>query len=421
MKTKFKYLFIIFLSLFILFIFYDTSFAENTLNISSPCAILIDLKTGKIIYEKNSSQKMYPASTTKVMTAILTLENTNLTDIATVSENAVSLSSVPDGYTRAHLVTGEKISIEDLLNVLLIPSANDAAIVLAEHISGSIEKFADKMNEKAKEIGCKNTNFTNPNGVHDDNEFTTAYDLSLIGKYAMHNEIFRNIVSKTKFTLPQTNEYKNSDREFKTTNELLKQGEFYYPYATGVKTGYTEYAKCCIISSAKNEDKEFLAVILGADDETDGMRETDCINLFNFAFKNYSDKIFLPKNKIIKQIELETSDHEKQMLDIISENEIKVTTTTLPESLTPQINIKSNLKAPILKDSILGTISYTIDGITYTSNLIAGNNILDSNSLLYIFIALSTILLILIFTSIFQISKHKKKNKNEFLIKFYRN
>lgn len=168
------------------------------INISAPVCVLMEYSTGKILFEKNLNKMMYPASTTKLMTAILVLEKCQLTDVATVSNSAVD--SVPAGYSTAYLQKGEKLTIEQLLHVLLIPSANDAANVLAEHVGGSIANFANMMNSKAKEIGCENTNFKNPSGIHDENHYSTAYDLSLIAKHAMQFQTIKDIVQKLYIT-----------------------------------------------------------------------------------------------------------------------------------------------------------------------------------------------------------------------------
>lgn len=421
MKLNFKYIFVQFFIIILLFIFFGTSFANNdNLDIYSPSCILIDSISGKILYEKNAYNKMYPASTTKIMTAILVLENCNLDEIVTVSDNAVSLTSVPESYTRANLKSGEKISVENLLNVLLIPSANDAAIVLAEHVSGTVDEFSKLMNLKAKEIGCTNTNFVNPNGVHNENQFTTAYDMALIGKYAMKNETFRKIVSKTSCTLPITNMYDKDDRKFDNTNELLNSDDYYYQYTTGIKTGYTDSAKNCIVASCKRDNYEFIVVILGANkmSEKQNDRAHDCITLFNYALENYNEKIVSTPETIIKQIEIESSNNTKRTLDIMVEKEIKVTTVQDISTIVPEITINDNLQAPILKGSVVGKICYTIDNVTYTSNLISGNNILDSDILSQVFSLLLFILLLLIFMTILKIKKNKK-NKNVFM-KFYK-
>lgn len=187
---------------------------------------------------------------------------------------------------------GEKLRIEDLLHVLLIPSANDAANVLAEHISGSISAFSDLMNEKARELGCTGSNFANPSGVHDDNLYTTAHDLSLIARYALNFEDFRRIITTTTYTLPSTEAYPKSDRTFTHTNLLLNRNykNYYYEYATGIKTGYTNAAKDCLVASAKKDDVEFVVVTLGNSRNDEWLREKyiDCKTLFNFAFDNYT-------------------------------------------------------------------------------------------------------------------------------------
>lgn len=421
MKLKIKYIFLPLFIIIFLFIFYSTSFATNdNLNIYSPCCILIDSDSGKIIYEKNAYTKMYPASTTKIMTAILVLEKCNLNEIVTVSDNAVSLTSVPESYTRANIKSGEKLSVQDLLNVLLIPSANDAAIALAEHVSGTVNDFSKLMNLKSKEIGCTNTNFVNPNGVHNNNQFTTAYDMALIGKYAMKNEKFREIVCKTSCSLPTTNMYDKDDRKFDNTNELLTSTEYHYQYTTGIKTGYTDPAKNCIVASCKKNNYEFIVVILGANKTSahQNDRAHDCITLFNYALENYNEKKVTNPETIVKQIEIPSSNNTNETLNIMVEKEIKVTTAQDVSTIVPEIIINENLQAPILKGEIVGKISYTIDNVTYTSNLISGNNILDSDILSLIFNLLLFILLLLIFITILKIKK-KKKNTNVFM-KFYK-
>ena len=187
--------------------------------IESGAAILIEKNTGKVLFEKNSNKIMYPASTTKVMTAILVLENCKLSETAIVSPTA--LNTIPNGYVTANIQIGEELTIKDLLYALMVKSANDAAVVLAEHVSGSVENFSILMNKKAKELGCTNTNFVNPNGIHNENHISTAQDLATITKYCMQNEIFRKIVTTTSYTLPATNKYPVADRTFSNTNSLI--------------------------------------------------------------------------------------------------------------------------------------------------------------------------------------------------------
>lgn len=421
MKTLKKLVLSLFLLLIISISINITSFAVTSPNIEtySASCILIESTTGQIIYEKNSKQKMYPASTTKIMTAILTLENCKLTDIATVSYNAVH--SIPYGYSYANLHDGEELTIDQLLHVLLIPSANDSAIVLAEHIAGSTENFAIMMNNKAKEIGCLNTHFVNANGMHDEDHYTTAYDLALMGKYAMKNSIFRSIVSKTSYALPVTNKYDATDRMFNTTNELLKvdyrnrADNYYYKYCNGIKTGYTDAAGDCIVASSRKDDLEFIVVILGADDTEDGLsgRYLDCKTLFNYAFDNYKVEKLYDENSVLKQIDIPNATKETKTLNVIIQNDINVLidNSTNISTLVPNVEINSNLNAPITKNSVIGKITYTINGVDYSSNLIAGSDVIASRFMNNLFTVLLVIFILFIIRKILKSGKKKKKKK----------
>ena len=423
MKTLKKFISVSFIVLLISISINITSFAATTENIEtySTSCILIESTTGKIIYEKNSNEKMYPASTTKIMTAILALENCKLTDIATVSYN--SIHSIPYGYSYANLQLGEEVTIDQLLHVLLIPSANDAAIVLAEHIAGSTESFATMMNTKATEIGCLNTHFVNANGIHDENHYTTAYDLSLIGRYAMQNSTFRNIVSKTSYTLPITNKYDATDRVFNTTNELLRvdnrdrADNYYYKYCNGIKTGYTDAAGDCIVASSQKDGLEFIVVILGADDTENGLsgRYLDCKNLFNYAFDNYTVKKLYNENDVLKQIDISNATKETKTLDVIIQNSINVLVnkSTDTSTLVPNIEINSDLKAPITKNSIIGKITYTIDGTQYSSNLIAGSDVTASKFMSTLLTILLIIFILFIIREILKSGKKKRRKKKK--------
>ena len=224
--------------------------AQSQLTVLSKAAILIDSYSGQVLYEYNSNEQLYPASTTKLMTAILTLENCQLSD--TVIVNPKALTGIPRTYTTAALQPNETLTVEQLLHVLLIPSANDAANVLAFHIAGSIEDFAIMMNAKVKELGCQNTHFENPIGIHSDTHYSTAYDMALIGKYANTFTEIKEITCTTSYALPNLPDGK--ERKFKTTNTLITpKNKYYYEYATGMKTGYTDKAKSCIVAKAKKD------------------------------------------------------------------------------------------------------------------------------------------------------------------------
>ena len=180
---------------------YASSLSENIADleasINSEAVIIMEQSTGKIIYEKNAYERKFPASTTKVMTAILAIENCNLDDKATASEYAVM--SIPSGYTNANIQVGETLTIKDLVYSLMVTSANESAIILGEHISGSEEAFCMLMNDKAKELGCKDTHFVNPSGIHNENHYSTAYDLSLIAREVIKHEQYLAISTKTSY------------------------------------------------------------------------------------------------------------------------------------------------------------------------------------------------------------------------------
>lgn len=431
MKNKYKRLRkTLFLILITLLILSTTSFGEN-LDIStySPYCILIESSTGKIIYEKNSHAQVSPASTTKMMTAILALENCELTDIATVSYNAIS--SIPLDYVTSRIQVGEQLTIDQLLHILLIPSANDAAIVLAEHISGSVNSFVTMMNTKASEIGCLNTNFVNSNGMQAENHYSSAYDLALIGRYAMQNETFRKIVSTTSYTLPATNKYDKNDRFFKTSNELLitdtrdSVDNYYYPVATGIKTGYTATAKDCIVASAKKDGIEYIVVILGADKTENGLsaRYIDCKKLFDYAFENYKTTVINEENSILKQIKISNATMNTKNLDVIVEDDITLLLkkNTLDTSITPNVEITSNLIAPISKNSVIGKITYNIDGNEYSSNLLAGADVEKSNMYTSILTISSILIVLFLLCKLLKFNKKKKrKSKKKYVKKHYR-
>jgi serine-type D-ala-D-ala carboxypeptidase len=372
--------------------------------------------TGKILYSKNANSIMYPASTTKIMTAILTLEKCNLSDTAVVSHNAVF--SIPSGYSTASLVEGEVLTIEQLLNVLLIPSANDAAVVLAEHIAGSVEAFSDMMNSKAVELGCLNTHFVNPNGIHNENHYSTAYDLALIGKYAMQFPTFKEISSKTRYTLPITNAYSKEDRIFNTTNDLIKPNysssptNYYYKYATGGKTGYTDPAGQCIVATATKDNVSLIAVTLHGDFTEDNLsqRALDCKALFEYGFNNFSMVSIAKKGDVASNMKVPNATKDSSSLDLLYSDDIYafVPNGFDTSSVTPNIKLSSTF-APIAQDTILGTISYDIDGSNYSCNLLASHEVYK-NQFTKTAMELALLLIFLILLSKFL--KRKKRRKN---------
>jgi D-alanyl-D-alanine carboxypeptidase (penicillin-binding protein 5/6) len=270
----------------------------------------------------------------------------------------------------------------------MVKSANDAAVVLAEHVGGSVEGFSDMMNEKAKEIGCKNTHFVNPNGIHNNNHYTTAYDLYLMADYALsfeHTNEFREFVSKTSYTLPATNMYPAEDRSFTTTNELIKINNndridnYYYKNALGIKTGHTSQAGYCLVSSSNRDDLEFISVILDGGFDSNGLSEryTETIKLFDFGYDNFTLTKIKEANNIIDTITVEKATKETATLNLLIKDEITVINDkdTDIDAIEPEITLKENIIAPISKGEVLGTIKYTVDDIEYTSELLAEHDV----------------------------------------------
>ena len=413
MKQSKKISIILILILIINSIFCLNVFAVEP-NVNAGAIYSVELSTGKVIYERNAHEKKFPASTTKVMTALLTLENCQLTDTATASYNAISI--IPSGYSTAKIQVGETLTIEDLLYALMLPSANEAANILAEHIAGSVSSFATMMNTRAEELGCENTHFVNPNGIHNDDHYTTAYDLYLITREAMKNEAFRKIVSTTTYTLPSTEKYEDNDRICKNTNQLIhpdkssKPSNYYYKYCIGVKTGYTTQAQNCLVSVASKDGLEFLNVVLDGGSTEDGLnvRFTDSIELFNFAYDNYSMDILKAENDIVKTVEVKGATKKTANLELLSKNALTAFHNHEIDlkTLEPEITFIENFKAPIKKGTVVGTAKYTVDDLVYETEIIAGSDVEKSYLGVILIVAGIAVLMVAVV-----ISPKKKKKK----------
>ena len=258
-------------------------------HLSATAAILIEASSGNVIFAKNSEERMYPASTTKILTVWLAITMADqfeggLEHKFTVSENAVNLA--PD-ESSAKLAAGENLTIQDLCYAAMLVSGNDAATALAEGIAGSVEAFAVLMNEAAYSLGCTGTHFVNANGLHDDNHYTTAHDLAIIARVAMQNETFKAIVLRSEYTMaPDT---RNRKRVIYNGNNFVARTEGketrYYEYATGVKTGTTSAAGNCLVASASKNGISLISVALGC--PSDASRYSDSRKLMEYGFSQY--------------------------------------------------------------------------------------------------------------------------------------
>ncbi len=260
------------------------AFAQNSQPIDAPtiksdAVILLDANTGSILYEKNSDTKLYPASLTKMATAIYAIETGNLDDIVTVSANAYET-----GGTRVYLEEGENVTLKHLIQGLLINSGNDAGVAIAEHLDGSVEDFAKSINSYLqKEVGVKQTHFSNPHGLFDENHYTTAYDLALITKYALKNPVFREIFG--------TKELAWNGESWDTTlysHHLLLRGEIPYEGITGGKTGFVQQSRFTLSTSAEKGEMSLIAIVLKAD--RNEIAYEDTVELLDYGFENFEVK-----------------------------------------------------------------------------------------------------------------------------------
>lgn len=297
------------LTICIIFSVVPTAYADdNIFETPVKAALLIEQTSGKVLYELNQNEKNYPASLTKIMTALLAIEHGNLNDMVTVSASA--LEGLDEAGSTAGLMEGEELSLLNLLYCVMISSANEACNVVAEHIAGSKEAFVEMMNTRAQELGCTGTHFANTHGLHNEEHYSTARDLSIIVREALKYDLFRTITNTSYYLLPATN--LSAERKLYTTNKLITEGGsniFYYAKAAGVKTGFTTPAGRCLISTADNGNLSLLAVIMGAETQWDEESGTyvqrnfpECINLFEYGFNQFKYETVLTKLYPVSEI-----------------------------------------------------------------------------------------------------------------------
>lgn len=334
---------------------------------NAKAALLIDLNTGRTIYEQDADEQVYPASLTKIMTCLLALENGNLSDVVTITDEAYA--DLVSGSSTADLQVGEQLRLEDLLYCMMVESGNEAANAVAEHIGGTIEDFVQMMNERAYELGCTHTHFMNPHGLHNESHYTTARDLSLIVQAALKSENFRTITNTAEYTLPATN--LSDERVLKTTNMLIFQNSgnrYYYPKAIGIKTGYTTPAGRCVISAAKSSGMYLLGIICGAEttvlETGDIQMESfpECINLFNYGFDNFSYVSVLSPLYPVAQVSVLNSAG-AEAVAVSPKDDIQILLPNGYDEAQLDVNIEltnESVEAPVQESDVLGhaTVSY---------------------------------------------------------------
>lgn len=374
-----KRIFIIFLAISLIVSSTVVSFSlapNSEPTITSESGVLIDFESGDVLFEKNAHKLMYPASTTKIMTAVLTLENANLNDKVIIDKE----TPFTDG-SRMYVKEDEVFTVEQLLHALMIESANDSAVALAKHISGSVEEFANLMNKRAKELGAINTNFTNPHGLPDKEHVTTAYDLAMIGKYAMTIPKFTEVVKTIRYQIPET-EKTDEIRYFRNRNRLLwgtgpsnkmdyngKRVDIKYDIVDGIKTGYTTEAQQCLVSTASKDNRRVISVVLKA------IRTnvySDSRTLIDYGFDNFTEMSLINQGIALKTVEVENG--VEDTLDLITQGSVsKIVQNEYNKSDIEQtIEVNPEIKAPINKGEVLGKVTYSLNGeIIGETNLLA--------------------------------------------------
>lgn len=279
----------LFILIFVMTINFCFTYVNADVNTSAKAAVVMDVKTGRVLFSKNADAKLPMASTTKIMTVLVAIESGRLSETVKVSKKA----SFTEGSS-IYLKEGEKLTVEELLYGIMLRSGNDAATAVAEHIGGSVEGFAAMMNQKAKEIGAVNSHFVNPHGLDHPEHYTTAYDLALITSYALRNEKFAEIV-KTKAKTISGPPDVNWDRSMKNKNKMLWQFEG----GDGVKTGFTKRAGRCLVSSATRDNWKLCSVVLNC-----GAMWEESSSLLNYAFKSYSKEKIVDSEKVYQQLKV---------------------------------------------------------------------------------------------------------------------
>ena len=362
------------LSVFLLAVLLTVSFtpaaaAAQAPEVNARAALLVDTEKDIVLYGKNEHERMYPASITKVMTALLVLEavergELSLDQNVTASQEAID-NMDPEGSS-AGIEKGEVMSVKNLLYCALMVSANEACDVLAVELDGSIKAFVERMNQRAAELGCEDTHFANTNGLHHADHYTTAWDIYLIAREAMKNETFMTICNTLAYDVPATN--KSDSRELHTTNSLISNWRilgYLYDGAEGIKTGTTDEAGYCLLSSAVRSGRRLVCVVLGCEGQGTNIKTyTDSAKLYDYGFYNFSTKTILTEDEMICEVPVELSKetnyvvvHPSYSAETILPNDVDPATLERTVKLDQEVAF-----APIVKGQILGTISLSYEG-----------------------------------------------------------
>lgn len=368
--------------------------ALEPMDVAAKAALLVDEKTGTVLYAKNEHQELYPASLTKIMTALLVLDAVDSGKLSLDQEITASASAfdgLADDGSTAGIKPGETLTVQELLDCMLVVSANEACAILAEAVSGSVSDFVDAMNAEAQELGCKNTHFVNPTGLHDPQHYTSAWDLYLITKEALTHKEFLPICDSAEVTIPATN--LSAQRTLHTTNYLLSSFRavgYIDKEAQGVKTGSTSEAGHCLVSTATRGSLSLISVVLGAqavtleNGKTQVQSFSETSRLFDWGFDNFSYQTVLKKDDVLSEVPVSLSRevsyvtvHPQSDVELLLPNDVK------PEDLEKAVTLTNpTAEAPIAAGDPLGEVSLSYQGTTYaTVPLLALNDVAASRIL----------------------------------------
>ena len=410
----------------------ETETNQTTPAVIAETAILMDAASGEILFDKNADQKMFPASITKLMTILLALEHGKLTDEITFSHDAIY--SIEPGSAHIAIQEGETLTLEQVLRAIILRSANEASNGVAEYVDGSIEAFAKHMTARAKELGCKNTNFLNANGLHNENHYTTAHDMALIAKELLKHEEYRSMMSETYYEIQPTNK-QTEVRYLHGQHQMLNENSlYYYKDAIGGKTGFTSEALNTLVTYAERDGMELIAVVM----KCNGAEHyTDTASLFDYGFTHYeSVKILSAADHTATVKVMETYNEKAVERGTITVAPAEDVYHTLPKGtdisdITVEKDLPESIEAPVKAGQTVGTLNISLHGeVLKTVDLVSQDTIdgltdaekeeLDASSMTGILkkvgigaaIVILVLILLICITRTIGYLQYKKRRKN---------
>ncbi len=427
-----------------------SAYTPTNFEIDAEGAMLVNMDTGDILYQKNIHQKLYPASLTKLMTALVLYENTQDLDseTVTVSEYAIKSLEGTDSSTGG-LKVDEVLTVRQMLYVLLMSSANEGANAIAEHVSGSIEAFCEKMNQKAQALGMTGTHYANAHGLHDPEHYTTVSDMYKLTTAILSVDVLKEVVYTTKYKLEATN--KNKSRTITTTNFLLLNNNekctaekykgqlYYYKYAKGIKTGYTDAAGRCLVTTASKNGYNYMCILMNSPVYENGKKIRiefgDTKALYEWAFNEFEYKTVLNTDEILDEVPVDLA-WDTDYVSVVPETQLSAIVPKVADNSTISLDVtwyKESYDAPIKKGAVLGECNVVYAGeVLGTVNVVASQDV-ERSTLMYIgrglgnffstvfghwafylILGIIAVLAVIFVISLFILNspKHKRKRKN---------